>query len=63
MKRTLVAILLTALLSCGCSFNRSDFVAGPNGQADQSQMSDSGRSAGPFVRGLLGGTVSASKSY
>ena len=63
MRRTLMPLLLAALLSGGCAFNRADFVAGPNGQADQSQMSDNGRTVGPFVRGLLNGTVSASVSH
>ncbi len=57
MRRTLAAVLLAALFAAGCAFNRADFVAGPNGQADASQMSDSGRTVGPVVRGLLGGTV------
>jgi hypothetical protein len=63
MRRALVAVMLAALLASGCAFNRADFVAGPDGQADQSQMSDSGRTYGPFVRGLLGGTVTASVSH
>jgi hypothetical protein len=57
MRLTLVALLLAALLTAGCAFSRGDFVAGPNGQADPSQMSDSGRQVGPVVRGLLGGSV------
>jgi hypothetical protein len=63
MQRTLAAILLAALLASGCAFNRADFVAGPDGHADQSQMSDSGRTAGPFIRGLLGGSITASVSH
>jgi hypothetical protein len=63
MRRTLFGVVLAALLTAGCAFNRADFVAGPDGQADQSQMSDSGRSVGPVVRGLLGGRLAASTSY
>jgi hypothetical protein len=63
MRRTLFGILLTTLLTGGCAFNRADFVAGPAGQTDQSQMSDSGRAVGPVVGGLLGGRISTSTSY
>ncbi len=63
MRRTVTAVLLAALLAGGCAFNRADFVAGPNGQADPGQMSDTGRTVGPFLRGLLGGTVTASVSH
>jgi hypothetical protein len=63
MRRMLFGILLTTLLASGCAFNRADFVAGPDGKADQSQMSDSGRTVGPIVGGLMGGRISTSTSY
>lgn len=44
MTRLLQITCLAALLfTLGCSFNRSDFVCGSNGRADQEQMSDDGK--------------------
>jgi hypothetical protein len=59
----MLGFLFFALVLPGCAFNRADFVAGPNGQPDQSQMSDSGRDSGPVIRGLMGGRLSTGTSF
>jgi hypothetical protein len=44
------SVLLAILSLAGCSFNRSDFVAGPNGQASPGGVSDSGKELGDVIR-------------
>lgn len=45
------ALILLAVLSiAGCSFSRSDFVAGPNGQATPGGVSDAGKDVGTVIR-------------
>ncbi len=51
MTRFFRALILLAVLSlAGCSFNRSDFVAGPNGQAAPGGVSDAGKEVGSVIR-------------
>jgi hypothetical protein len=46
----MMSVLLTALSLAGCAFNRSDFVTGPNGKPNDSQMSDTGKAVGDVVK-------------
>jgi hypothetical protein len=49
-KTVLAFILITALSLVGCAFNRSDFVAGPNGRPKEGEMSDTGKVVGDVVK-------------
>ena len=44
--------LLLCLAICGCSFNRADVVAGPDGAPKQNEMSDDGKTVGNVLRNL-----------
>jgi hypothetical protein len=47
------ALLLWLALSVsasGCAFHRADFVCGPNGTANQGDMSDTGKTVGSILR-------------
>ena len=46
---SLSALLATFVLG-GCSLNRSDFVAGPDGKPDRSTMSDDGKTVSNIVQ-------------
>jgi hypothetical protein len=51
MARILQALVLLAIfLLAGCSFNRSDIVAGPNGQASPGSVSTDGKAVGDVIR-------------
>lgn len=45
-----IACLITLVFFLGCSFNRSDFVCGPNGKAQDDQMSDDGKTVKRVVK-------------
>jgi hypothetical protein len=51
MPRLLLApVLLVALAVAGCAYNRADFVAGPDGKPQTSEVSDTGKTVGDFIR-------------
>jgi hypothetical protein len=45
-----IACLFVLVCFLGCSFNRSDFVCGANGKADQTSMSDDGKTVENVVK-------------
>ena len=45
-----VPLWLIALSLAGCAFHRSDFVAGPNGKANEAEISDTGKAIGDVVK-------------
>jgi hypothetical protein len=51
MRHLFLGFLLCLSLA-GCAFNRSDFVAGADGQPRQSEMSDDGKTVGSVLRNL-----------
>lgn len=51
MRRLLSSsLLLAAFMIAGCSLNRADFVAGPDGKPDRSAMSDDGKTISNLVQ-------------
>jgi hypothetical protein len=43
-------LLLATITLAGCAFNRADFVTGPDGQPKQSEMSETGKTVGSWLR-------------
>ncbi len=59
MARILFLLLFPlTLLLAGCAFNRADFVSGPNGTPNSSEMSSDGKTLGSLLRDGLHARVS-----